>query len=555
MICLYSAGGMKDADISVAWVDETGSVFIQDRYGIANERPMFDNTTIDWFALQGREANGWTAIQFKRLLDTCDLMDVPIKPGTNNLIFAYGMTDPSPSGPNGEISYHGNRRGSRTIPLRSYPDPPSEETYAGLDYFEFHLNNYVVPPADTTYHCKIYKVPSHYSMKRHAIGQKTIVDSANLDLVHHLLMYECDPTAQFDDNNLPDDLCDSIYQQIEPCAFNIATGWAVGGDYMLAYPEEAGYPVGGNFPIKYYMVQIHYSNPNQLSNRKDSSGIRFYIGKELRQYDLGYLSLGTDASALGLAIPPKVERFIVDSYCSANATVNFPEEGITVVSAFPHTHLQGRTVWTKLIRNKTAVQYLFDAEAYDFNYQYFNRLPQPIKLFPGDELATRCIYNTMNKNTITLGGERTKDEMCLHVMMYYPRMNNMYGCMNINNPETWNSMMNTSSTPVDYSKFVEWLLNLTWTPERAVQWQEFYNTASRVLIYGASPNIQFNNMSSLPKYKDLKPVPCTKDQNVDQTTTMPVPTTSSQSTTTNKAISYTSPIRQGILVFVNLISI
>ncbi len=40
---------------------------------------MIDNTTTDWFALQGREQNGWTAIQFKRALVTCDVLDVPIK--------------------------------------------------------------------------------------------------------------------------------------------------------------------------------------------------------------------------------------------------------------------------------------------------------------------------------------------------------------------------------------------------------------------------------------------------------------------------------------------
>jgi len=50
-------------------------------------------------------------------------------------------------------------------------------------------------------------------------------------------------------------------------------------------------------------------------DRRDNTGIRFYIGKELRQYDIGYLSFGTVVSALALAIPPKVERFIVDSYC------------------------------------------------------------------------------------------------------------------------------------------------------------------------------------------------------------------------------------------------
>ena len=42
-------------------------------------KPIIDNTTKDWFALKGREENGWTVIQFKRLLDTCDMMDVPIK--------------------------------------------------------------------------------------------------------------------------------------------------------------------------------------------------------------------------------------------------------------------------------------------------------------------------------------------------------------------------------------------------------------------------------------------------------------------------------------------
>ncbi|CAF3672065.1 unnamed protein product [Rotaria sp. Silwood1] len=254
---------------------------------------------------------------------------------------------------------------------------------------------------------------------------------------------------------------------------------------MVPFPKEAGYPVGGDFPIKYYMVQMHYDNPNLFSNRTDSSGIRFYIGKELRQYDLGYLTLGTDSIAAALAIPPKVERFIVDSYCSANVTMNFPEEGITVVSAFPHTHFQGRTVWTKLIRNKTAVQYLFNAEAYNFNYQYDNRLPKPIKLY----------------------------------------------------------------------RLKEWLLNQTWTPERAVQWQEFYNTASRVLVYGAAPSRQYNVIPSLPKYQDFKPVPCTKDQTINQTTTIPGQTTSSQSTTTNKARSYISTLRRNVLVFLNMILI
>ena len=40
---------------------------------------MIDNGTADWIGIQGREQDGWTAIEFRRLIDTCDPMDVPIK--------------------------------------------------------------------------------------------------------------------------------------------------------------------------------------------------------------------------------------------------------------------------------------------------------------------------------------------------------------------------------------------------------------------------------------------------------------------------------------------
>jgi hypothetical protein len=40
---------------------------------------VIDNGTADWIGIQGREQDGWTAIEFQRLIDTCDPMDVPIK--------------------------------------------------------------------------------------------------------------------------------------------------------------------------------------------------------------------------------------------------------------------------------------------------------------------------------------------------------------------------------------------------------------------------------------------------------------------------------------------
>ncbi|CAF4494608.1 unnamed protein product [Rotaria sp. Silwood2] len=141
----HLVGGMRGADIDVGWVDQAGNVHLQDIYAFNRSRPIIDNTTTDWFHLQGCEQNGWTSIQFKRLLDTCDSMDVPIKSGTNILIFAYGLVDPDLSQPDGDISYHHTRRGTRMIPLQSYGNPPSEDKFTGLDSFEFRLSNYRVP--------------------------------------------------------------------------------------------------------------------------------------------------------------------------------------------------------------------------------------------------------------------------------------------------------------------------------------------------------------------------------------------------------------------------
>lgn len=62
-----------------------------------------------------------------------------------------------------------------------------------------------------------------------------MLDANNTDLVHHLLLYECDPTAVFDDNNLPEGSCDEVYWQMALCFMNVAGGWAVGADTVSPF--------------------------------------------------------------------------------------------------------------------------------------------------------------------------------------------------------------------------------------------------------------------------------------------------------------------------------
>ncbi|CAF3987526.1 unnamed protein product, partial [Rotaria sp. Silwood1] len=118
-----------------------------------------------------------------------------------------------------------------------------------------------------------------------------IIDSVNRDIVHHMDVYECEPeTTIFDDTSLPAGECDQMMELAKICTSNIVAVWSVGADDISEYVPVAGYPVGGDFPIKYYLLQIHYDNPRLLSGRRDNSGIKFYVDRKLRQYDIGYLS-------------------------------------------------------------------------------------------------------------------------------------------------------------------------------------------------------------------------------------------------------------------------
>jgi len=46
------------------------------------------------------------------------------------------------------------------------------------------------------------------------------------------------------------------------------------------------------------------------------------------------------------------------------------------------------------------------------------------------------------KHLFSKGGERTKDEMCLHMFTYYPRMNNLYSCMTLHTAKTFETVLN-----------------------------------------------------------------------------------------------------------------
>jgi len=285
------------------------------------------------------------------------------------------------------------------------------------------MPNYNVPAQRTSYICTPYTLPADDDY--HAIRFDAIVEHSSV--VHHMVLYTCtepqSDTSPYDCSNM------------DPQCTTILYVWAVGGKNFYL-PEEAGFPIGKN-AAKYGILQVHYDNPNALSNVWDNSGIKMFYTNELREYNAGILEIGVNY----LEIPPQQEAFQVgeNKYgCPEECFSNHIPVGgeLTVFASMLHAHLAGREIWTDHFRQKEDGTYVQIEDMnhniyYDFNLQEYTIFDPPHKILPTDALVTYCVYNTMDRNYTTYFGLSTAEEMCLNFIAYYPLSDWGY-CLGLN---------------------------------------------------------------------------------------------------------------------------
>lgn len=88
--------GMKDADIIIGFVKD-GEAGVLDQFSTGVFGPHPPDTelggTFDVIDFDGKEADGYTIIEFKRALDTGDRYDNKLSIGKNQIIWSYGSSD------------------------------------------------------------------------------------------------------------------------------------------------------------------------------------------------------------------------------------------------------------------------------------------------------------------------------------------------------------------------------------------------------------------------------------------------------------------------------
>ncbi|XP_074648518.1 DBH-like monooxygenase protein 1 isoform X2 [Tubulanus polymorphus] len=417
---LSSHGGMKGADMVVGWVTNSGHVHFQDMHASGRYRPKID-TSQDYHLLASGENEHFTMFKFRRKLLPCDDNDQQIKYGTSRIIYAWGDKDPESFI---TFPYHGKNRGSISLTLLDYNRPVQLQIHRELymKYFDVRMDSDNLPHKDTIYWCKQFKLPE-FSKKVHVIEIKPLIQPGHESLVHHILVYLC---SSFVSHFSSRSGRQCLYDQMMPA--NVSTCEVVMFAYAigmkgLVFPVNVGYPLGGDDPARYMLFEVHYDNPRMKKGIRDQSGLRFYYTERLRQHDAGVLEVGHTVWWPPMLIPPKAKEFRVDNYCSGSCTGKYiPVNGINLLAVMLHTHTSGHRIWMKHVRNGRELPEIARDNHYDFNYQQFRLLPKQIKVLPGDHLISTCTYRTSRRTNFTLGGTSTRDEMCIHFLMYYPKI-------------------------------------------------------------------------------------------------------------------------------------
>ncbi|XP_055351635.1 DBH-like monooxygenase protein 2 homolog [Paramacrobiotus metropolitanus] len=428
-------GGMDQSDVLFAFVDNhTGQANVTDRF-ITVSQPASVQLQLDkqqdWTLLSANRNATHLAVRVRRKLDTCDSMDRPITQDTMRVIFSLGRDQP--------VDYlHPAMhffRGSRSLILLDKSlavrkmgaaiSPPIVKNWNVL------VDAVIIPEGVTSmYHCELALIPE-FQKKYQLVKTVPKIDDGNIDLVHHMMMYLCDDSITdsfgpkkftcMTQNTSDPNLLPGI-QLITHCA-TILSAWAVGGS-DVNFPEEAGLPIGPELNGRFVYIEMHYNNPFG-KRRMDSSGMNFQLTDKLRKYDVGIMTLGSSSFEDTMIIPPGAISFRQFGVCSDSCTRDLlPADGVSAFKIILHSHLLGRKLRVRHIRNNTELPVLSEDNHYDFNYQEARGINPVRKLEQGDQLIFQCEYsNNAPGNTAVFGGMATSDEMCFGVLYYYPKTN------------------------------------------------------------------------------------------------------------------------------------
>ncbi|CAH2048725.1 unnamed protein product, partial [Iphiclides podalirius] len=263
-------GNLEYSDVCLVWTDYKGRDHFEDMHADSDGKLTPDNQQdCESFYFDGERRS----VFFERYFDTCDDDDYIIDDGTVHVVWARGVdklfsskglcltcTEPQDHGfirvrlltPTGTPKYNGQQLRITNEELK-------------------------VPSGDTTYWCKVVKLPNFINQNvHHIIKFESTITKGNEGLVHHMELFYCDADPKKEIPLYNGNCFSPERPDITKLCSKVRAAWAMGAP-PFAYPEEAGLPIGGPNSNQYIMLEVHYNNPELKNDWVDSSGIILHL--------------------------------------------------------------------------------------------------------------------------------------------------------------------------------------------------------------------------------------------------------------------------------------
>ncbi|XP_063990297.1 peptidylglycine alpha-hydroxylating monooxygenase [Diachasmimorpha longicaudata] len=232
--------------------------------------------------------------------------------------------------------------------------------------------------------------------------------NATMNTAHHMILYGCKkPGAAKPVWN-----CGEMSQSASdldaagPCSegSEILYAWARDAPDLIL-PEGVGFKVGGDSPIDYLVLQVHYAHIEHFKGGKtDDSGIFLRYTEEPMSKLAGVFVLGTAGG-----IPARKSEKM-ETACTLKE-----QKTIHPFAYRTHTHSLGKVVAGYVIRNNSWVEL---GKRDPLTPQMFYPVHNNMSIVKGDTLAARCTMLS-NRDRWTSIGSTGEDEMCNFYLMYY----------------------------------------------------------------------------------------------------------------------------------------
>jgi len=389
-------GGMIGIDVCIAQKDVTGNWAVQDYWNDKEGRPQLDDVQNCKIESTRTLDSGEEIVNVRKDTRSCDEHDIDIGSGVVWMVAAWGPD---------ELSYHQpENRGSSLIDLHGSGMANARK----IKHTVSVTKTIDVTKETTQYWCTKKKL--NLSEPLH-IDAHSFVKATNLKLVHHTLVYICDPEGS----------CPDMEYDVPELCFDDEYGPRYFGESLMPWAagiEKARFPEGvtqqlfdrGEHDVVY---EVHIDNVfNKAFPQQTITTSWNNVDPAATQAGIIALNVMFDA----IVLPPgQTTHLWAEGFVDQLADF-LDGQPLTIFSLTGHMHLTGRK-WELFVLREHKVMWHIGA-TYDFEMQ----TPKFVNndLLPGDRIMMHWEFDTVGLTDTVTGGWGSDEEMAIIFVNAYP---------------------------------------------------------------------------------------------------------------------------------------